>query len=240
MNIGVIFAGGSGKRMHTRGTPKQFLEVDGKPIIIHTLEKFEMCPDVDAVVVVCLEAYIPYLKKLTGRYMLEKVLRIVPGGKTGQESIYYGLCSARELAGEGKAIVLIHDGVRPLITKELITANIKTAEAEGNAVTVAPATETIFQFEHDTKIVSRIYDRSTCFVAKAPQTFVLKDILDAHEQAREKHQEYIDSASLMKAYGYTLHTVESTPDNIKVTTPSDYYMLKAIMTEKEHSEIFGL
>ena len=98
MNIGVIFAGGSGKRMHTKGTPKQFLEVDGKPIIIHTLEKFEMCPDVDAIVVVCLEAYIPYLEKLTDRYMLKKVFSIVPGGKTGQESIYHGLCSAGELA----------------------------------------------------------------------------------------------------------------------------------------------
>ena len=240
MNIGVIFAGGSGKRMHTKGTPKQFLEVDGKPIIIHTLEKFEMCPDVDAIVVVCLEPYIPYLKKLTERYMLDKVLRIVPGGRTGQESICFGLRSAGELAGDNETIVLIHDGVRPLITKELISENIEMAEKEGNAITVAPATETIFQFEQDTRVVSRIYDRSTCFVAKAPQTFRLKDILEAHEKARREQREYIDSASLMQAFGYTLHTVESTPDNIKVTTPSDYYMLKAIMTEKEHSEIFGL
>lgn len=240
MNIGVIFAGGSGKRMHTKGTPKQFLEVDGKPIIIHTLDKFELCQDVDAIVVVCLESYIPHLKKLISRYALKKVLRIVPGGKSGQESIYHGLCATEELVGGKETIVLIHDGVRPLITEELLSANIEKAKSEGNAITVAPATETIFQFEQDTRIVSKIYDRSTCFVAKAPQTFWLKDILKAHEKAQREHMEYIDSASLMQAAGYTLHTVESTPDNIKVTTPSDYYMLKAIMTEKTHSEIFGL
>lgn len=240
MNIGVIFAGGSGKRMHTKGIPKQFLEIDGKPIIISTLEVFEHCTDVDAVIVVCLKDYIPYLEKLIGRYALRKISRVIPGGTTGQESIYLGLCAAEETAGDSETVVLIHDGVRPLITEELITENILTAREKGNAVTVAPVNETIIQCDPDPAEISRILERSTCFVAKAPQTFFLRDILQAHRKARTENRAFIDSASMMQAYGMKLYTVASTPDNIKVTTPSDYYMLKAFMQEKENSRIFGL
>ena len=240
MNIGVIFAGGTGKRMHTKGMPKQFLEVQGKPIIIHTIEKFEHCAEVDAIVVVCLKEYIEYMKTLLFRFKLEKVLRVVPGGSTGQESIYNGLCAARELTEDSKAIVLVHDGVRPLISEGLIKANIDQTKELGNAITAAPATETIFRFGQDAAVVSEIIDRNSCYVAKAPQTFLLVELLAAHERARREDAQFIDSASMMHAYGHTLHTIESTQDNIKVTTPSDYYTLKAIMTEKEHSQIFGL
>ena len=245
MNIGVIFAGGSGKRMHTNGLPKQFLKLNDKPIIIYTLEHFEACADIDAVTVACIADYIDVLKDYLERFRIRKVKRIVPGGATGQESIFHGLCAAREIvreAGgdEARTIVLIHDGVRPLITEELLSANIRKTQEAGNAVTVAPAHETIFRYDADTKAVSQILDRSTCYVAKAPQTFFLRDILNAHEKARENGEDYIDSASLMQAYGHTLHTVESTPDNIKVTTPSDYYMLRAILQESEQAGIFGL
>ena len=244
MNIGVIFAGGTGKRMHTRGTPKQFLEVDGKPIIIHTLYVFERCRDIDAVVVACLEPYISLLKEYINTYGITKVLRITPGGGSGQESIYNGLREAEALAGEagekGKAVVLIHDGVRPLITEELLSENIRKTNRDGNAITVAPAVETIFYNDTESGEVSQILDRSSCYVAKAPQTFFLKDILKAHEWARENNRTFVDSATLMKAYGFRLYTVESTRENIKVTTPSDYYLLKAILQEKKQSEIFGI
>ena len=98
MNIGLIFAGGSGVRMNTKGMPKQFLQMNGKAIIIHTLEYFEKCMDIDAIVVVCLKEYIGYLDNLLKINRISKVKKIVPGGTCGQESIYHGLCAAEELA----------------------------------------------------------------------------------------------------------------------------------------------
>ena len=107
MNIAVIFAGGVGQRMHSVERPKQFLEMYNKPIIIHTLEHFEKHPQIDAIVIACVEEYIPYLKELLYKHRIEKVKKIVPGGDTGQMSIYNGLCAARDIATDENSIVLI-------------------------------------------------------------------------------------------------------------------------------------
>lgn len=121
MNIAVIFAGGSGLRMHTKSRPKQFLELNGKPIIIYTLELFDNHPRVDAIVVSCIEPWIPFLEKQLRKFEINKVVAVVPGGATGQDSIYNGLCAAERWVRERPAgsndtssvNVLIHDGVRP-------------------------------------------------------------------------------------------------------------------------------
>ena len=107
MNIAVIFAGGSGQRMHTNGRPKQFLELNGKPIIIYTLELFDNHPMIDAIIVSCIEEWIPFLEKVIRKFEINKVVKIVPGGKTGQDSIYKGLCAAEEYAQGSNATVLI-------------------------------------------------------------------------------------------------------------------------------------
>lgn len=239
MNIGLIFAGGSGVRMNTKGMPKQFLQMNGKAIIIHTLEYFEKCKDVDAIVVVCLEEYIEYLQSLLAANRITKVKRIVPGGKCGQESIYHGLCAAEEIAN-GEDIVLIHDGVRPLISEELLSSSIQMVKEKGNAITVTPATETIVQTENGDTI-SNIIDRKSCYIAKAPQSFYLKDILKVHRQAIADNKcDCIDSASLMREYGYSLNLLEGSNENIKITNPSDFYILRAILEARENSQIFGL
>lgn len=124
MNIVVIFAGGSGQRMHTKDIPKQFLEMHGKPIIIYTLELFEKHPEIDAIVIACKEDWIEYLEKLLYKYRIEKVKKIVPGGDTGQMSIYNGLMAAQEVSKGEEAIVLVHDGVRPLINQKVISDNL--------------------------------------------------------------------------------------------------------------------
>ena len=147
MNIAVIFAGGSGLRMHTKSRPKQFLDLNGKPIIIYTLELFDNHEAIDAIVVACIESWIPFLEKQIRKFEINKVVKIVPGGSSGQESIYNGLCAAEEYAQEHKAdtkqtTVLIHDGVRPLITEETITDNINKVEEEGSCITCIPASET--------------------------------------------------------------------------------------------------
>ena len=118
MTTALIFAGGAGRRMNSRSKPKQFLEMHGKPIIIYTLEHFEYHEEVDGIVIVCIREWMTELKGLIKRYGITKVMDIVPGGDTGHDSIHNGLASMGGLA-EDDDIVMIHDGVRPLITKEL-------------------------------------------------------------------------------------------------------------------------
>lgn len=239
MNIAVIFAGGTGKRMNTKSKPKQFLEMHGKPVLIYTLENFQQHPMIDKIVLVCLEAWIDYAKSLLKKYAIDKVCRIVPGGKNGQESIFHGIQAAHEVFHD-EDVVLIHDGVRPLINEDTITSCIKMVKEHGNAITVSPAIETIFLKEADTQQVGKIFNRSSCEMAKAPQCFKLGDIYQAHCRAiEEKKLDFIDSASLMQHYGYPLYTVEGPAENIKITTPVDFYIFRAVMDAKENLQILG-
>ncbi|SEM30380.1 2-C-methyl-D-erythritol 4-phosphate cytidylyltransferase [Ligilactobacillus sp. WC1T17] len=240
MNIAVIFAGGVGMRMRSKDRPKQFLNMHGKPIIVHTLELFENHPDIDAVVVACIEDWIPHLQKLLTRYNLKKVKEVVPGGKTGQASIYNGLCAAERVADGKEAIVLIHDGVRPLIREQTITDNINSVKAHGSAITSVPVKETVLTVGEDNKIVA-IPDRSMSRLARAPQSFWLKDILGAHRQAlAEKKGDFIDSCSMMQYYGHQLYLIEGPQENIKITTPDDFYTMRALLDAREDEQIYGL
>ena len=190
--------------------------------------------------IVCLKDYIEYLEDLLDRDRITKVKKIVPGGSCGQESIYHGLCAAEEISENEDDIILIHDGVRPLISGKLIHDNINMVKEKGNAITVTPATETIIQVGGEQEITN-IIDRKSCYTAKAPQSFYLKDILDVHRQAIKANKTArIDSASLMKEFGHTLHTLEGPTENIKITNPSDFYIFRAILEAKENSQIFGL
>ena len=239
MNIALFFAGGSGKRMNSKSRPKQFLELHGKEIIIYTIEHFERHPEIDAIVVVCIEEWIDYLKTILKKNGIEKVKWIVPGGETGQDSIYNGLQVIHENCPED-SIVLIHDGVRPLITAELISDNIQCVKEHGSAVTVAPVTETVM-LTADDKLVYTSVERDKCRMAKAPQGYYLKDIYAAHKKAiAENVHNKIDSATMMSDYGYSLYTVEGGPENIKITTPSDFYIFRALLDEMENSQIFGI
>lgn len=239
MNIAVIFAGGTGQRMNTASKPKQFLELHGKPILIYTLEHFQNHPLINGIVVVCLKTWIPYCKDLITKYHMDKVASVVPGGNSGQESIFYGLKAVRDLYPE-KSIVLIHDGVRPLINAQIISDDISSVIETGSAVTVSPAIETIVLKQNDGH-VGDILDRSNCEMAKAPQCFYLKDIYNAHLKAIDEGKlDFIDSASIMKYYGYNLSTVVGPAENIKITTPSDFYVFRAIIDAKENMQILGL
>lgn len=239
MNIAIIFAGGVGQRMNSGALPKQFLELHSKPIIIHTIEHFENHPDIDGIVCVCLECWIGHLEKLLKKFAITKVNAIVPGGETGQGSIRNGIIKCAELFPED-SVVLIHDGVRPLINEKLITDNIECVKKCGNSITVTPAIETITLCPDDmSNKVEDVLDRSRCMMARAPQCFILKDILKAHQSAVEDGFEAIDSAMLMRHYGHTLYTVVGGPENIKITTPSDFYTFRALVDAKENSQIFG-
>lgn len=240
MNIAVIFAGGVGKRMKTNGIPKQFLEVYGKPILIYTLEKFENNQNIDAIVVSCLEEKMDYCKKLVDKYEITKVRAIVKGGKTGQESIYNGLKAAEQISETDKDIVLIHDGVRPLIDDEIIDNNIKCVKENGSAITCVECKETVVILD-DNDNIKDVTDRSRSRLARAPQSFYLKDILAAHRKALEDGKtDVIDSCTLMRMYGKEVSIVIGKSENLKITTPDDYYMFKAMLDMKENSNIFGI
>ena len=245
MNIAVVFAGGCGTRMKSRGLPKQFLEVHGKAIVIYTLEHFENHPEIDAILVVCVSEYMDYLRSLIGKAGFKKVRWIVPGGKTPLDSQYLGLKKISEDCPlEGKHIVLLHDGVRPLIDEKTITDCLDSVKAYGTAITMSPAIETILKVDDQNNVQSTIR-RADCRLGRAPQCFYLDEILAIHERAmadglRDDQTLFIDSATMMQYYGYDVHAVEGPASNIKITTPTDYYVFKALLDAKENSQIFGI
>lgn len=241
MNLAVIFAGGAGKRMSNNSRPKQFLELNGKPVIIYTLELFDSHPQIDGIIVACIEDWIPFLKRAINQFGLTKVVGIVPGGATGQESIYNGLCEAERYATgkDGDTIVLIHDGVRPLINEETITDNITKAHESGSCITCIKATETFVVTKPDGS--HSIPERNDSFIARAPQTFRLNDILTAHRRAiNEGRNDFIDSCTMMHHYGYGLTLTIGPSENIKITTPSDFFVFRAMIAAQENERIFGI
>lgn len=238
MNIAVIFAGGSGNRMHTKSRPKQFLELNGKPILIYTIELFDNHPEIDGIIVVCLETWIPFLEKMLRKFEINKVIKIVSGGASGQDSIYKGLCAAEEYAVGENPIVLIHDGVRPLITEEVITDNICKVKEMGSCITCVPAIETVIMLDKNKAM--EIPKRDDTMIARAPQSFYLKDIINAHRKSRKEGiTDFIDSCSMMRYYGHELGIVQGPMENIKITTPTDFFVFRAMVEVHENQQIFG-
>lgn len=239
-NIAIIFAGGSGARMGA-GLPKQFLEVNGMPIIIHTLEYFEEHCQIDEIYIACKEEYIRKLKRMLNKYWIKKVKKIVPGGTSGQDSIFHALCAAAE-SNDDDAIVLIHDGVRPCITAGLIDDVIACVRENGSAITCTPMIETPVLSKGGT-YVGEVLNRNDVYTAQAPQAFYLGDILRAHQTIRETNPDYegiIDSCTLMKSLGHEVSIVSGPRGNIKVTTPEDLYIFRAMIQYQENRDAFGL
>ncbi len=240
-NIALIFAGGTGTRLSSASVPKQFLVISSKPVIIHTLEYFQLNPLIDAICVVCIEDRIDYLRSLLTRYDISKVNLVVPGGKTGQDSIFNGIKAIYQNEESTKdVLLLIHDGVRPLISDTLVSDCIACAREHGNAITVSNAIETIMTADESGSI-SHVVDRTNARLVRAPQCFMLEDIYCAHIRAqKEGYTQAIDSATLMNHYGHKLYTVLGPSENIKITTASDYYMARAIMDARENSQVGAL
>lgn len=223
--------------MHSADKPKQFLCVHGKEIIVHTIEIFQNHDQIDGIICVCVEGWIDFMEELKYRYRLDKVRKIVPGGETGQLSIYNGLKAAAATFGLNDNIVLIHDGVRPLISAETISANIESVKTHGSAITTVPAQETIISVDDD-EAVSEIIDRSHARLARAPQSFYLKDILACDEEAiAQGLTNMTDSCTLMKHFGKELNCIPGEKNNIKITTPEDFYTFRALSDAKENRQL---
>lgn len=233
MNIACIFAGGKGTRMTIADRPKQFLEIDDKPILCHTIEHFEKSKSIDKIVVVSTIDWLEYTKEIINKFGFKKVASVIPGGDTALNSQYLGLKAAAEFADDKDSIVLVHDGVRPLINQKLIDDCIDSVKKHGNGITTAPAIETITKTDDEGRIID-IIERSSCQMARAPQAFRLYELLRCHEKSvSEGTHNFIDSASMMRHYGMELFAVVGSSDNIKVTTATDYYICKAMLSGRK-------
>lgn len=235
MNIGLIIAGGSGNRMG-QDIPKQFMHVDGAPIIIWTLKAFEQHPDIDAIAVVCLKGWDTVLQSYANQFSIKKLKWIFPGGDTGFESIHNGIYGLKESGVEDEALILIHDAVRPLLSQEIISSNIAICKAYGYAVTGIQCREAILE-SHDGFTTKTSIPRDTLIRTQTPQTFRLKNIINAHELAKAKGiTNTVSSCTLIAELeeDIEMHIVPGSEKNIKITTVEDLEMIKALMhTSKE-------
>lgn len=242
MNTAIILAAGVGQRMRNGGLPKQFLKLLGKPIIVYTLEKFEECEAIDQIVIVCHGGYIDHMTDLVKLYHLQKVKHIVVGGTDRQSSIEKGLDAIAESVYQNDDIVVIHDGVRPLIMVSTIEENIRKAKQYGCAITVRPVTESVVITDQEEVEIGDFKQRDNTYSMTSPQTFRLEAIIDAYKNKVEEHDgmPLLDAAMIYAKLGGQVVLVKEHNSNIKITTPEDFYFLKAILELEENKYIFGL
>ncbi len=235
MNIALIIAGGSGNRMG-QDIPKQFIHIDGAPIVIHTMMCFQRHPDIQQIAIVCLKGWETVLQSYANQFNITKLKYIFPGGDSGMESIHNGIYGLLEAGCDGEDLVLIHDAVRPLLSQDIISGNIATCKAYGYAVTGIKCREAILESE-DGFSTSTSIPRDRLIRTQTPQTFRLKNIISAHEEAKEKGiTNSVASCTLCAELGNrVMYLVPGSEKNIKVTTVEDLEILKALMhTSKEN------
>ncbi len=224
-NIGLIIAGGTGQRMKMN-VPKQFIKVLGKPIIIYTLEAFEKNKHIDEIVVVCLELWQEKLKKWAEEYGITKLTHIVPGGKTGMESLRNGMQVLKDNYDEND-IAVIHDAVRPLISDAIIDTNIEGVKEFGTAITCVPTTEALLQSE-DMINSDKVVDRNLIARTQTPQSLRIGKFAWAHEEAQKRGiKDTVATCTLLIELGESVHIVWGEETNFKVTTAEHIALLEA-------------
>lgn len=231
MNIGLIIAGGSGNRMG-QDIPKQFINVYDKPVIIYTLEGFQRHPQIDAIEVVCIDGWHEVLWAYAHQFNITKLKWVVGGGKTGQESIRNGVFNLEGKVGDGD-IVIIHDGIRPLVDESVLTDVIMKAQKYGNAVTSLPYNEQIFVVNPEDETTTKEYiPRETLRRVSTPQAYNFDKLAWAYHEAFEKEIGIYGSAytnTMMVELGETLHFAAGSDKNIKLTTKDDLEMFKGYL-----------
>lgn len=228
MNIALITAAGLGTRMHQE-IPKQFLHVNNKPIIIYTMEVFQMSPNIDAIIVAVLDKWQDVLWAYAKQYNIDKLKWIVRGGATGQESIYHCLAKLQQENIDDDTNIFIHDGNRPLVTNEIISNNLATCKKYGSAITAVPCVVPIFSSE-DRVSSSKHIPREELFVTQTPQTYSLKKLWWAHNEAKKKCIVNTAATSvLMNNLGENIYFAMGSEQNIKITTVDDLEIFQAIL-----------
>jgi 2-C-methyl-D-erythritol 4-phosphate cytidylyltransferase len=228
MNVAIIAAAGQGRRLGGHRA-KQFLELQGVPVIIHTLRRFEQCASIHEVVVVLPQSERAGFLALASKYGLLKLARVVTGGETRAESVWRGLQSVRAQTAE---IVAVHDGVRPFVTPEEITLVVEAARASGASILVAPVFDTIKEVRGG-EVVSTV-ERAALRRALTPQCFQYAILRRAYEQAGALNEGVTDDSLLVEQLGVKVTTVEGDARNIKLTRPEDIALAEILL--KQNSE----
>lgn len=235
MNIALIIAGGKGCRMKQE-IPKQFINVNDKPIIIYTLECFQRHPGIDAIEVVCLDGWHDILWAYSKQFGIDKLKWVISGGDTAQESIRNGVFHLKEMCRQ-EDIVVIHDGIRPLVEDFVLTDVLVKCRKFGNAVTSMPYNEQIF-VTTDGETTTQYIPRDTLRRISTPQAYKYKKLLCVYTRAFQENigiQASTYANTLMVEFGEVLHFAAGSDKNIKLTTKDDLDLFKAYMKmEKDH------
>ena len=230
MNIAVIIAGGVGARTGNK-IPKQFINVNDKPIIIYTLEKFQKHTMIDAIEVVCLEGWHDILKAYAEQFGIAKLKYVVSGGTSSQESIKIGLENLKKICN-GEDIIVIHDGIRPMVEDNIITSCIETCKISGNGVTAYPVYEQIFETK-DGETTDNYIPRESLRIVQTPQAYKYKEIVDVYTEGFENNIGIHGSSyanTLMTDMGKKLYFSAGSTKNIKITTKDDIAIFKAMIS----------
>lgn len=229
MNIALIIAGGSGKRMEQE-VPKQFLNVNDKPVVLYTLEAFQKHPDISKIIVACIDGWQEILTAYAEQFHIDKLGWVVTGGRTGQESIYNGLMEAKKHYRDTD-LILVHDAIRPMVSQEIISDCIIQCQKYGSAVAAVPCNTAVLQYGEESRECSRkVVDRKLLAMTQTPQGFPLGKLLWAHEEANRKGiTESVASCTLMAELGEIVYFSMGAETNIKLTTQDDLDIFRAMI-----------
>lgn len=234
MNVALLTAAGSGTRMG-QDIPKQFIHVENKPIIIHTLEAFQNHPSIDAIIVVTLPSWTEVVKAYANQFNISKLKWVVAGGATGQESIYNGLVKLGEELSEDD-VVLVHDGNRCLVSSEIISNSLATFKKFGSAVAAIPCVEAVFRSDDDGQSSTDSIPREQLFRTQTPHTYTLGKLLWAHNEALKLGiTNTAASCTLMQKLGERVYFSRGSEENIKITTTEDLKIFKALLNTNNDS-----
>lgn len=231
-NIVLIIAGGVGARMG-QDIPKQFINVYDKPVIVYTLEAFQKHPSIDAIEVVCLDGWHDVLWAYAKQFGIAKLENIVSGGKNGQDSIRNGLYDIASRHNGSDDIVLVHDAIRPMVSNDIISDNIRVCRQYGNAITVVPCTAAMLK-TFDSLSTEEQVPRDNLKITQTPQAFFLQDIIAAHKEALKKGiTNSVASCTMYIELGRKLYMSAGSEKNLKLTTAEDIEIFKALLNAKK-------
>lgn len=231
-NVALIIAGGVGARMN-QDIPKQFINVYDKPVIVYTLEAFQKHPNIDAIEVVCLDGWHDILKAYAKQFGISKLENVVSGGKNGQDSIRNGLYDIASRHSGKDDIVLIHDAIRPMVSADIISDNIRVCRENGNAITVVPCTAAMLK-TYDSISTTEQVPRDYLKITQTPQAFFVQDIVEAHKEALEKGiTNSVASCTMYIELGRKLYMSLGSEKNLKLTTAEDIEIFKALLSAKK-------
>lgn len=232
MNIALIIAGGVGQRMG-QDIPKQFINVDNIPVIVYTMAAFQKHPEIDAIEIVCVDGWHEVLYAYAKQFGISKLENVVSGGKNGQDSIRNGLYDIAKRHNDDNDLVLIHDAIRPLLSEEIISDNIRVCKEHGNAITVIPCNAAMLKTYDGIHSETQV-PRDNLKETQTPQTFFLKDIIAAHKEALEKGiVASVASCTMYIELGRKLYMCKGSEKNIKLTTVEDVEIFKALLNVKK-------